>query len=170
VLICLQITPFGRAFYRREADFFVIPYIGLVLINVVVTACSAAYWSIAAVGAAQILRQVYIHMPGHQFAQRWYQFAVVYGFIGASFVAILTVQALLSLAWVIITKWIIIGRRKEGSYHWDKSSYCQRWQLHLVFSKPLFRGFANGGVLAPITGSAYIVWYMRALGGSYITF
>ena len=28
----------------------------------------------------------------------------------------------------------------------------------------LYRGHGNGGVLAPITGSAYIVWFYRALG------
>jgi hypothetical protein len=28
-------------------------------------------------------------------------------------------------------KWAVVGRRKEGSYHWDKSSYNQRWQFLL---------------------------------------
>ena len=40
----------------------------------------------------------------------------------------------------------------------------QRWQLHLTLSRVLYRGHGNGGVLAPITGSAYIVWFYRALG------
>ena len=37
----------------------------------------------------------------------------------------------------------------------------QRWQLHLTLSKPLYRGHGNGGVLATLTGSAYIVWYVH---------
>ena len=40
----------------------------------------------------------------------------------------------------------------------------QRWQLHLTLSRLLYRGHGNGGVLGPITGSAYIVWFYRALG------
>ena len=68
------------------------------------------------------------------------------------------------MLWAIGTKWIVIGRRRQGSYDWDKSSYCQRWQLHLVLSKPLYRGYGIGGILGAISGSAYIVWFFRALG------
>lgn len=160
-------TPFGRAFYKREADYFVFPYFLLVLINIIVGACSAAYWSISAVAAAQVLRQLQIHLPQlHLFKDSWYRFGTVYGLIAVSFVIVLNLQALGALLWVILTKWIVIGRRREGPYHWDKSSYCQRWQLHLVLSRPLHRGYGNGGVLAPLTGSAYIVWYLRALGAT----
>jgi hypothetical protein len=65
---------------------------------------------------------------------------------------------------VILTKWIIIGRRRDGRYPWDKSSYCQRWQIHLALSRFIYKGYGNGGVLAPLTGTIYIVWYFRALG------
>ena len=99
------------------------------------------------------------------------------------FVGLLLLQSLLAMAWVIGTKWLVIGRRHEGSCAWDTHSYCklfsllvisgqsltvrragQRWQLHLTLSRLLYRGHGNGGVLAPITGSAYIVWFYRALG------
>lgn len=160
-------TPFGKAFYKREADFFVIPYIGLVIVNVLIAGLSAAYWSISAVAAAQILRQIMIHLHhGHVFKHTWYVFGTIYGFIAVCFVVVLNIQALGAILWVILTKWIIIGRRHEGAYHWDKSSYCQRWQLHLTLSRPLHRGYGNGGVLAPLCGSAYIVWYYRALGAT----
>lgn len=159
------ITPFGRAFYKRQANYFVFPYALLVLINLLVAALSATYWSISAVAAAQLLRQYHIHLPRrHFFSQHWYQLGTLYGLIAVSFIIVLNIQAMGALAWVILTKWLVIGQRKEGRCAWDESSYCQRWQLHLTLSRPLHRGYGNGGILAPITGSAYIVWYFRALG------
>ncbi|KIP01343.1 hypothetical protein PHLGIDRAFT_17261 [Phlebiopsis gigantea 11061_1 CR5-6] len=161
------ITPFGRAYYRREASYFVLPYAALVLVNLLVSAGAAAFWSIPAVVAAQILRQVQIHLAHvHLFAASWYRPATVYGLSATVFVVLLCVQSLLAMAWVIGTKWLVIGRRVEGSCAWDTHSYCQRWQLHLTLSRLLYRGHGNGGVLGPLTGSAYIVWFYRALGAT----
>ncbi|THH02453.1 hypothetical protein EW026_g448 [Hermanssonia centrifuga] len=157
------ITPFGKAFYKREATYFVIPYPLLVLINLFVSCLSAAWWSLSAVSIAQILRQFFIHIPNlHFFAATWYRPGIMYGLIASGFVITLTLQSLISMAWVIIAKWIVIGRRQEGGCPWDTSSYSL--QLHLTLSKPMYRGHGNGGVLGSITGSAYIVWFYRLLG------
>ncbi|KAJ4474912.1 AMP-dependent synthetase and ligase [Lentinula aciculospora] len=159
------ITPFGRAFYKREANYFVWPYFLILAINLIVTACSAAYWSISAVVAAQLLHQCYFYLPHFiLFQDHWYRFGILYGIISASFVVVLNIQALLCVLWVLLTKWIVIGQRKPGPCAWDESDYCQRWQLHLVLSRPLYKGYGIGGVLAPITGSAYIIWFFRAMG------
>uniref|UniRef100_A0A0W0FS65 Putative AMP-dependent synthetase and ligase n=1 Tax=Moniliophthora roreri TaxID=221103 RepID=A0A0W0FS65_MONRR len=158
-------SPFGRAFYKRQANYFVYPYIFILFTNLLVAGASAAYWSISAVVAAQLLRQLFIHLSQLQlFSPHWHNFGTLYGLIGCCFVIVLSIQALLSLLWVILTKWIVIGQRRPGQYHWDKSSYCQRWQLHLVLSRPLYTGHGNGGVLAPLTGTTFIVWFYRAMG------
>ncbi|KAJ7607839.1 acetyl-CoA synthetase-like protein [Mycena polygramma] len=158
-------TPFGRAFYKRQADYFVFPYIMILAVNIIVASLSAAYWSISAVAAAQLLRQLQLHMRYlHIFRRVWYRPGVIFGFIAMSFIIVLSIQAFIALCWVILTKWIVIGRRRDGRYAWDKSSYCQRWQLHLVLSRFIYKGYGNGGVLAPLTGTVYIVWYLRALG------
>ncbi|KAJ7717143.1 acetyl-CoA synthetase-like protein [Mycena metata] len=160
------ITPFGRAFYQRKADFFVFPYVIILGINILITVLSAAYWSISAVMAAQVLRQIDLHTSRSTeiYRRSWFRPATIYGFIALSFVIVLNVQALLAIAWVVGTKWLIIGRRKDGRYAWDVSSYCQRWQLHLVLSRFIYKGYGNGGVLGGLTGTAYYVWYLRALG------
>jgi len=64
----------------------------------------------------------------------------------------------------ICSKWLIIGRRRPGSYSWHESSYNQRWQLYLALAN--IRGFASGGndVLDLIRGSRLLVWYFKALG------
>ncbi|KAJ7623641.1 acetyl-CoA synthetase-like protein [Roridomyces roridus] len=139
-------TPFGRAFYKGEANYFVFPYAMILAIHVIVATLSATYWSISAVAAAQLLRLAHIHQIRHMvhiFSPVWYRPAVIYCFIAICFIVVLNIQALLSIVW---------------------SSYCQRWQLHLVLSRFLYKGYGNGGVLTPLTGSVYIVWYFRALG------
>ena len=53
-------------------------------------------------------------------------------------------------------RWIIIGRRLEGSYDWDTSSYNQRWLLHrslqTITKAPILRD-----IIASLGGSIYLV-------------
>jgi hypothetical protein len=125
-------TPFGRAYYKREADYFVIPYFGVLLIGLLTATLSAVYWSISAVAVAQVLRQLQIHLSDLDlFGDTWYRFGLLYGLIAICFICVLNIQAILAMAWVILTKWLVIGRRKEGTFLWDKSSYCE-----LLFGVP----------------------------------
>jgi len=162
---CDTISPFGKAFYKKEASFFVFPYIMILVISATTTAFSAMYWSISAVGSAQIMKHLQIHLQHFElFAPRWYRFGILYAIISTCFIIILSAQGIISVLWVITTKWALMGRRTPGRYDWDQSSYCQRWQLHIVLSRLMLKGFGYEGVLALLTGSAYIVWYSRALG------
>ena len=120
------ITPFGRAYYQRQADFFVIPFIGVLFIGVLTAVISAAYWSISAVAVAQALRQLQIHLRDLRlFKEVWYRFALLYSLITLCFVCVLNIQAVLAMIWVILMKWLVIGQRKEGPHLWDKSNYCE---------------------------------------------
>jgi hypothetical protein len=166
---CHTIKPFGKAFYKKEASFFVFPYIMVLVLSAATTVFSAIYWSLGAVGSAQIIRYLQIHLKHFElFAPRWHRFGILYALIAMCFILIMTAQGIISLLWNIATKWVIMGRPTPGRYDWDKSSYCQRWQLHITLSSfiPESKGFGFGGVLAPLTGSAYIVWYHRALGAT----
>lgn len=139
----------------------------LLIINIFVAATSAIYWSVSAVAAAQMLRQLTIHFRHHNlFGPTWYRIGTLYGLIALAFIIVLNIQAFGAMLWVVLSKWMIIGRRHDGRYEWDKSSYCQRWQLHLVVSRVLYKGYGNGGVLASLTGSAYMVWFYRAMGST----
>ncbi|KAJ7098543.1 AMP-dependent synthetase and ligase [Mycena belliarum] len=161
------ITPFGRAFYQRKAGYFVLPYFIILAINILITALSATYWSVSAIGAAQVLRRIDMHVS-HRVTEiyrpSWYRPGTIYGLIAVCFIIVLNVQAVLAILWLIATKWLVIGKRRDGQYAWDTSSYCQRWQLHLVLSRFVYKGYGNGGVLGPLTGTAYFVWYLRAMG------
>ena len=76
------------------------------------------------------------------------------------------VMSLFALTFDVMSKWVILGHREVGLYSWDRSSYCQRWQLYLTIQE-LRRGEEpNTGILDFIAGSQYLVWYFRALGCS----
>ncbi|KZP23698.1 hypothetical protein FIBSPDRAFT_951912 [Athelia psychrophila] len=133
------ITPFGRAYYKRQANYFVFPY------PLFVAALSTGYWSISAIAAAQLLRQFHIHLARRNFFnEHWYQIGTLYGLITCSFILVLNIQAMDAMLWAILSKWVM--------------------QLHLTLCRPLYRGYGNGGILSPLTGSAYR--YFRALGAN----
>ncbi|KAL0579004.1 hypothetical protein V5O48_002999 [Marasmius crinis-equi] len=135
-------TPFGRAFYERKAPYFVYPYPLILVISVLFSCFCAVYWATPAVFAVQVLKTLYIRFPQlHLLQTDWYEMVIIYGIVVACYVVIVTLQGALAVAWVIATKWIVIGERKSGNYDWDKSDYCQRWQLHLIFMKLMFYGF-----------------------------
>jgi hypothetical protein len=98
----------------------------------------------------------------HIYRPVWYYPGVIFDLIPVSFVIILSLQALFTLLWVVITKWVITGRQQDRCHAWDRSSYCQQWQLHLALAQFIYKGCSNGGMLAPITGTMYIMWYFCA--------
>jgi hypothetical protein len=53
---------------------------------------------------------------------------------------------------VVVTKWVITGWQQDRCHAWDKSSYCQHWQLHLTLTWFIYKGCGNGGMLAPDYG------------------
>jgi hypothetical protein len=132
--------------------------------NITVAALSAVYWAINPIIAVQLLRQLEIHFRQlNIFTLQWYSFPILYVCMAACFIITLNILALGSMLLLIRSKWVIIGQRHEGQYDWDKSSYNQRWQVHLTLHFFL-SGYGEYGVLAPLSGSVYIVWYLRAMG------
>lgn len=88
-------------------------------------------------------------------------------FLMSMFVAItMAVQACAATAAVIAMKWILMGRRKQGSYDWDKSSYCQRWQVLLTIERLRHNCYGGNGIIGMLTGTHYAALYMRALGAT----
>lgn len=160
-------SPFGRAFYEGKANYWVFPYWLILASNIIIAAVSAAYWSISPVAAAVLLRHVHLQLGHHNiFRPTWYRLGVLYMLIVMCFIVVLNMQALVAVMWAIATKWLVIGDRREGRHEWDKSDYCQRWQLHLSLCRLLHKGYGSGGILGHLNGSAYIVWFYRALGAT----
>ena len=97
-------------------------------------------------------------------ALHWYSFGILYTFVAICFMIMMSILAVGAMLTLIFAKWKLIGQRRVGQYDWDKSNYNQRWGTLRTINYLLFAGYGAGGVLAPLSGSVYIVWYFRAFG------
>jgi len=156
-------SPFGRAFYQHKAPYFVWRQWMIFLYSSFTVIFTTAYWSAASISSMQVVARVFedILWLGNG---SWYDPFVLFALCAALLSAILAVQSVLALGIVIASKWILLGRRKPGNYDWDKSSYCQRWQLFLAIERIRRRCFGRRGILGMLTGTAYVTWYFRAMG------
>ena len=154
-------SPFGRAFYEGKAPYFVFGQTIIFIYSTFIAVFVQLYWNIGTISTV-ILNQILNHTD--QLKPRWYRPLKVYCFDIAIVSVLCIILTLLSLTVCIIAKWALLGRRKVGSYDWDKSSYCQRWQLFLTIEAIRRRCFGGNGVLGLLTGTHYAVLYFRLLG------
>ncbi|ORX55656.1 acetyl-CoA synthetase-like protein [Hesseltinella vesiculosa] len=160
------VTPFGRAFYQRKANYFVAPLWLIVPYNFLMQVFGSAFWALPVTAAVQ-LAAVYdtVHYSKHMSDSQLYQlfegnregitFLVILGTVVVS----VTLLTFLALAFEVAMKWALFGRRKQGAYNWDEASYCQRWQFHITIQQAM-----RHDVLNMITGSGWLVVFFRALG------
>jgi len=158
-------TPFGRAFYDGQAPYRVLGVSSITLYSTVITATTAFYWSMASAGSVQLI--VAATRPYHLLQNHAGDPArplILFALFTISISLLNTIQAALALVLTIIAKWALLGRRAVGSHDWDKTSYCQRWQLFLTMERLRRQCFGGSGILDLLTGTHYIVMYFRALG------
>ncbi|KAI3320385.1 acetyl-CoA synthetase-like protein [Xylariaceae sp. AK1471] len=156
-------SPFGRAFYQHIAPYFVWRQWMVFLYSSFTVIFTNVYWSAASLSSIQIVAKVFQNTPwlGNG---GWYDPFVLFSLCTVLLSVLLATQSILALGSVIAAKWILLGRRQPGNFDWDKSSYCQRWQLFLAIERIRRRCFAGHGILGLLTGTAYMSWYFRALG------
>lgn len=156
-------SPFGRAFYMKLAPYRVLGPFSIFCYSTFMAVFTAFYWNVSSVSSIQVVDAIMNH-----FVDRGSNLgAQVFFLFCLSFVAmaiLTTIQAVLALAIVIAAKWVLLGQRQPGNYDWDKSSYCQRWQLFLCVERLRRQCYRGQGVLGLLTGTSWIVLYFRALG------
>jgi acyl-CoA synthetase (AMP-forming)/AMP-acid ligase II/acetyltransferase-like isoleucine patch superfamily enzyme/acyl carrier protein len=159
-------SPFGRAFYEGQAPYHVFGPFTIFLYSTFTTIFTAFYWNISSIGALQLVAKLIQSSDPVSRPDTPFRPVLIFALFTA-FIAILhTAQAVLALAIVVAAKWVLIGRRQVGNYDWDKSSYCQRWQLFLTIEKLRRHCYGGAGVVGLLTGSHYAVMYFRALGAT----
>ncbi|ROW09255.1 hypothetical protein VPNG_05812 [Cytospora leucostoma] len=159
-----EASPFGRAFYLKQAPYHVYGLKTIIFYSAAITVFTAFYWNVPSISAIQIVAHVFRdnhHILGRE---RWYDTPALYTLFFIFIAIITTAQAILAIAAVIGAKWILLGRRKPGNYDWDKSPYCQNWQIYLTIEKLRRYCFRGHGVLGMLTGTHWLVLYFRALG------
>jgi len=153
----LKPSPFGDAFYLRNASYFVFPIPLLVVIHIIWQALVSGFLAQPIITTLLIVA----HMARHWATYPIYSFFFIFL---ACFIIINFVTGFIAILVDIGAKWMLLGRRKPGEYGWNQNSYCQRWQLYLLAQRITHSGFYGRGVLNLLLGSAYIVWYFRSLG------
>jgi hypothetical protein len=156
-------SPFGRAFYMKLAPYHVMGPFAIFCYSAFLTVLTKFYWNVPNVSSIQIVEVIIRRLvPVHH--TMWFDVLAMWLLTTVVIAILTTLQALLALAIVIASKWILLGRRQPGNYDWDKSPYCQRWQLFLSIEKLRRQCYGGHGVLGLLTGTNWIVLYFRALG------
>ena len=156
------ITPFGRAFYHREANYFVIPLWVIVIYNTVWQGVCTCFRNCPTPLALLLCKLVLpdFGRDGYRSVSKLFQITL------AAIIPVNAALTLFALTIDILSKWLLMGHRKEGAYPWDSSSYCQRWQIYLTLQEIRRGERSRTGILDMIEGSPYLVWYFRAIGAN----
>ncbi|KAL7785241.1 hypothetical protein V8C37DRAFT_322844 [Trichoderma ceciliae] len=158
-----HMSPFGRAFYLKLAPYHVLGPFAIFCYSTFITVFSSFYWNAPIVSCVQLVDYIMNRYIARD-AGVTFNVAVLFLLSWASIAILFTTMAVLALLVVVASKWILLGRRMPGNYDWDKSSYCQRWQLFLSIERLRRHCYHNQGVLGLLTGTSWIVFYFRALG------
>ena len=157
------VSPFGRAFYLGLAPYHVVGPLTIFCYSTFMAIFASFYWNIPNILSIQIVAFVM-----NRFISReggfWVQVLLLFNMSAVAIAILTTLQSVLALTIVIGAKWALLGRRQPGNYDWDKSSYCQRWQLFLCIEKLRRHCYGDLGILTLLTGTNWIVLYFRALG------
>jgi hypothetical protein len=163
----VEASPFGRAFYFKKAPYRVWSPFTIFCYSSFLTVITRFYWNVPSITSIQFTNLLFREAPnvvGMKLQFHWTDPFIVLGWTTAFVAALTTIQAVVALLAVIASKWILLGRRQPGNYDWDKSSYCQRWQLFLAIERLRRTCYRGSGILGMLTGTHWIVMYYRALG------
>lgn len=164
-------SPFGRAFYYKQAPYYVLGPFAIFCYSAFLTVISQFYWNVPSISAIQLTNLVVklflLDEKVDTFLYwHWHDPFILWGWMTLFIAALTTIQAIVAVAFVIGSKWVLLGRRQPGNYDWDKSSYCQRWQIFLGierFRRACYRGH---GILGMLTGTHWVVLYFKAMGAT----
>ncbi|KAL4890294.1 hypothetical protein BDV59DRAFT_209777 [Aspergillus ambiguus] len=155
--------PFGRAFYLGKANYRVLGQLEVVCYSTIVVILVTVYWLVTPLVGLLVLRRVLqVNLP--IFGLSWWRPFLIYAVFCSAVSTCSLLQSLLALAVVVATKWALMGRRLEGEYHWDKSSYNQRWQLYLTIESLIKDSYGGLGILQLLSGTWYLALYYRSMG------
>ena len=160
------LRPFGKAFYLKKAPYFVWPLEMIVAFTLVCKTSIAAFHTLPLLGA---IHGAAIILYGLSFDDRdyWgehYHFCTVYIAILACYMLANFCRVLLWLLIELTAKWAIMGKRMEGRYNYDTTSYAQRWELYQTIAK--IRKFSRLNFLDFFSGTPFLSAYFRWNGGT----
>ncbi|KAI7233143.1 acetyl-CoA synthetase-like protein [Hortaea werneckii] len=160
-------SPFGRAFYQGKANYKVWSQSTITFYSTLVALSTAIFWNIGSISAVQVIGHAYENntiLSQTFLGQNNLRPLALYIYFTGIIIAIMAAQSVFVLAFLIGSKWLLMSRRQQGNYDWDKSPYCQRWQLFLKLESLRRHCYGGHGILGMLTGTHWIVLYFRAMG------
>jgi acetyltransferase-like isoleucine patch superfamily enzyme len=159
------IRPFGRAFYQRKTNYFIWPLWMMVIFSFVVKAGIATFHSLPFLGAIHGTAMIlYGFSRDTRTYDEFYRSYEIYMVILVLFIGTNLIRVILWLCIELMAKWMLMGRRREGRYNYDTSSYAQRWEIYQLICK--IRKFSRLNFLDFFSGTPYMVQYFRWNGGT----
>ena len=160
------LRPFGNAFYLERASYSVWNLKSIIAFTTIVKTFTVTFHAFPLLlglhSAAAILY-------GWSFEERDYQ-GLNYPFIALYFMILLMFlfsNLLRVVLWVVIeltAKWTLMGKRLEGRYNYDTSSYAQRWELYQTIAH--MRKFSRMNFMDFFSGTPYMSAFFRWNGGT----
>ncbi|KAM0313069.1 hypothetical protein ACHAPQ_012115, partial [Fusarium lateritium] len=117
-----DLSPFGRAFYLKLAPYHVLGPFVIFCYSAFLTVFTAAYWDAPSVASIPIVNLM-LKQPLLIERSEASDVAALFCMMFICIAIITTVQSVLALAIMIVSKWASMGRRMPGNYDWDKSPY-----------------------------------------------
>ena len=160
------IRPFGKAFYNGEASYFVYPLPLIILFTVVTRVLIASLKTLPLITA---LHGAAGYFYGWPISNRNYIYVdapmeLLYPILLSFYVIAHFLHTCIWLTAEVSSKWFFMGKRREGRYNYDTSTYAQNWELYQIATKVRDLGRLN--FLDFISGTPYIVTYFRLLGST----
>jgi hypothetical protein len=160
------LRPFGKAFYLKKAPYFVWTLEWIIGFTAIAKTFIVAFHTFPLLlglhSAAAILYGW--SFADRDYAEMNYSFIVIYFMILLMF---LWTNLLRVVLWIVVeltAKWTLIGKRVEGRYNYDATSYAQRWEIYQAIAK--VRKFSRLNFLDFFSGTPYMSAYFRWNGGN----
>lgn len=154
-------SPYNRAVYMRDAPYHVLTPFAALCFSLTMTISTSFYWNLPALSAVKLAARFFVDwMEG---VDSTYDALIMYALIAACSALLTGAFVVMALATVIVAKRTLVGTFRPGVFDWDKSPYCQRWQLLVSVEKLIRRCFVDKGILSLLTGTHWLVLYYRLL-------
>ncbi|KAM4063755.1 AMP-binding enzyme [Hirsutella rhossiliensis] len=155
-------SPYNRAVYQKNAPYHVLTPLAALGFSFMMTIFTSFYWNVSALSSMKLAARFFVDwMEG---VDSTYDALIIYALVVACSAVLTSAFVVMALGIVVVAKRILVGKFRPGVFDWDKSPYCQRWQLLVSVEKLIRRCFVDKGILSLLTGTHWLVMYYRLLG------
>lgn len=157
------IRPFGKAFYKREAPYFVLPLSLIIFFSLLTSTMTAVLHTFPFLGAIHWAAGILYGFPIWQrdYALQ-YSSGTLYVTISAGFLMAHVIRVLLWAVIELAAKWTFMGRREEGRFNYDTCNYAQNWELYQIVTR--IRRVGRTSLLDFIEGTPFMATFFKLQG------